>query len=553
MMQDSWAWPTFCIYGNREHSSGIKMVIELNSVRNTNSVELNGKSSILKNCVIQNRTKEEPKPNSFQTILKKPHEKKHFLEQESNSSTEGFQNRNPSKSVDEKPALVDSNFCEEDPGAVGANETKTKSEHQMNSDKGEFQLSRSEECDDSSLIKLLDDGGEAGYWEDDDGYDFDPQVSWVEHPVGYEETPALSLEESRERIQAQHGANGGFMVFHDNTMEDEQAQIVLVPIDKSLKTNAGPQSDSTFIPGPDAKGFSSSHTKVGDVSPSVIQVRTSLEHENATTTFHKDLNSSEFISLQRSREIPELMSRGRNDSGVDLLSRDGLESLSSKASKERLPQMMEARDVVVVDEEINQSMMTSMSPELVPEETPRENNNFLSTLDDNDAFKIPNKMDASISPQMNALHQKVEAPLSIAPLRQVALQLTKALDTRVNHLSFQLDPEHLGKVDVELKIMNDNHVQAIFHVDNPESYELLRRDSAELQALLNEAGFESSSDDFSFNYRDPNSESGEQKSPFLSPSRTKQQEVQELTIEGGLDARSFIRRPDPSKTLDTLI
>jgi flagellar hook-length control protein FliK len=166
---------------------------------------------------------------------------------------------------------------------------------------------------------------------------------------------------------------------------------------------------------------------------------------------------------------------------------------------------------------------------------------------------MPNKTDGSIAPQMNALNQRGDAPLSVMPLRQVALQLTRALDTRVNHLTFQLDPEHLGKVDIELKIMNDNHVQAIFHVDNPESYELLRKDSAELQALLSEAGFESNADDFSFNYRDPNSESGERESSFLSSARTRQHEMQEAPIEGSLDVQPFLRRPDPSKTLDTLI
>lgn len=531
------------------------MVVELNGIRSTSSAELNGTIAMLKNCATQNRQQEVPKPNSFQTILKKPQEKKQSLEKEVNPSENSLKNIKRNESVDEKRVQMAPNPCDDksikDPGSIHKNETKSEVERDL--DEGELQLSKPEESHDSSVMRGLDAVDESGYLADNDETDFDQQFSWARHSSRFEETPELSLEESREVIQAQHSVSGDFIVFQNNTRENEQEQIALMQRDHDIKTNAIPTPDSKLTTGPYIKRFHASHTKMGELSSLEMQSRPSLEHEDDITTTQKDLNSREFVSLQSSREMPELMSRGRNDSGVDLLSHDGLERLSSTTSRENAPQMVEERDVVVVGEDV-ESTLISTPLELMAESTSRESNDFVSTLDDNDAFKMPNKIEGSISFQMNALNQKGEAPLFIAPLRQVAFQLTKALDTRVNHLTFQLDPEHLGKVDVELKIMNDNHVQAIFHVDNPESYELLRRDSAELQALLNEAGFESNANDFSFHYRDPHSNSGEQESSFQSSSRMReQQELNESSLEVGLDVQPFLRRPDPSKTLDTLI
>jgi flagellar hook-length control protein FliK len=541
------------------------MAVELNGVRSTNSSELSGSITTLKNCVTSNRQKGALKPDSFNAHLKKPLEKPPYLEKATDPSTHSTIRTKCNDSADEQRSWMESKPSARKSMKDSSDVEKSDAKSEILKDYGqeELQLPKTEAIHDLSFEGLFDDmdGADvAGYLADSDESGIEPQFSWFKYSSDSKEMPELLLEESPEISQAQHSANGDSIISSNNTKEIgqghiifaphevEQEQIVLAPKTHIIKMN------STPTPDPYKKGLYDPDTRMGELSSPRIQMRSSLEGENTMTTVQMDLNSSELVSLQYSREIPELMSRGRSDSGIDLLSKGGLEIVPSQISEENSPRMMEVSDVTIfVGEEVDNSTLDTTSLESLSKRTPRQGDDFVGALDDQDVLKMPNKADGSVALQMNALNQRGDAALSITPLRQVALQLTKALDTRVNHLTFQLDPEHLGKVDVELKIMNDNHVQAIFHVDNPESYELLRKDSAELQALLSEAGFESSADDFSFNYRDPHSKSGERESSFLSSARTRQHEMQESAIEGSLGVQSSLRRPDPSKTLDTLI
>ncbi|MBX9697596.1 MAG: flagellar hook-length control protein FliK [Alphaproteobacteria bacterium] len=541
------------------------MVVELNSIRNTKSAELSGSIATLKNCVTADRQKGVLKTNSFQMHLKKPIEKTPYLEKAPDSSAHSTIRTKCNNSADEGRLRMASKSSAQKSmkGSSDVRKSDIKSEILKDYSQEELQLPKAEASHDLSLEEFFDDMDgvdAAGYLADSDESDLDPQLSWFKYSTDSKEMPELLLEESYEISQAQHSANENSIISSNNTkdigqghvifapQEIEQEQLALAPKTHIMKTN------STPTPDPYAKGLYASDTRMGELSFPRIQMQSSLEGENTMTTVQMDLISSELVSLQYSRERPELMSRGRSDSGIDLLSKEGLEIVSSKISEENSPRRMEESDVTLfVEEEVDSATLDSTPLESLSKRIPQQGDDFVGALDDQDMLKMPNKTDGSIALQMNALNQRGDAPLSIAPLRQVALQLTKALETRVNHLTFQLDPEHLGKVDVELKIMNDNYVQAIFHVDNPESYELLRKDSAELQALLSEAGFESSADDFSFNYRDPHSESGEKESPFLSSARTRQHEIQESAIEGSLDVQSSFRRSDSSKTLDTLI
>lgn len=147
----------------------------------------------------------------------------------------------------------------------------------------------------------------------------------------------------------------------------------------------------------------------------------------------------------------------------------------------------------------------------------------------------------------------MQAMQNLSPVKQVALQLQKAVDHKVDRLTFALDPEHLGKVEVELKITTDKHVQAIFTVENAEAYDLLRRDSGQLQDLLKQAGLDVSAQDFTFNHnnsKDNFTEDNQERASFSRGNVISTQPVLEGK-DGDLIKMSQTR--DLSKTIDTFI
>ncbi len=87
------------------------------------------------------------------------------------------------------------------------------------------------------------------------------------------------------------------------------------------------------------------------------------------------------------------------------------------------------------------------------------------------------------------------------PTEQVAVQIRQAVATGGNHVTIRLQPATLGQVDVHLEIADDRLVQARVVVDKSETLDLLRRDSAQLERALSNAGLQTDTGGLNFSLR----------------------------------------------------
>jgi hypothetical protein len=81
--------------------------------------------------------------------------------------------------------------------------------------------------------------------------------------------------------------------------------------------------------------------------------------------------------------------------------------------------------------------------------------------------------------------------------RQVALQITRALEHDRTEIRIQLDPPDLGEVDIQLEF-RDLRLCATVSAERPDTLDLLQRDARSLVRALREAGIELADSDLSF-------------------------------------------------------
>ncbi|MFN3076907.1 MAG: flagellar hook-length control protein FliK [Alphaproteobacteria bacterium] len=104
---------------------------------------------------------------------------------------------------------------------------------------------------------------------------------------------------------------------------------------------------------------------------------------------------------------------------------------------------------------------------------------------------------AQASQQARAPHQ-VQTPI---PVEQVKVSIGQALADGTNHISIQLTPEQLGRIEVHLDVGQNGQVQATITADKPETLALLRQDSSGMERALQDAGLKPDADSLSFNLR----------------------------------------------------
>ena len=92
---------------------------------------------------------------------------------------------------------------------------------------------------------------------------------------------------------------------------------------------------------------------------------------------------------------------------------------------------------------------------------------------------------------------------------QVSIKITKALQAGNDRITIQLRPADLGRVEVKMELTHDGRVMAVVTADNKDTLDLLRRDSAELQKSLQDAGMDLDSGDLTFNLRGQEGETAE--------------------------------------------
>lgn len=82
--------------------------------------------------------------------------------------------------------------------------------------------------------------------------------------------------------------------------------------------------------------------------------------------------------------------------------------------------------------------------------------------------------------------------------QMIAVQMQKNINAKVSQMKVQLMPENLGKLDINLKFGKDGSIKAHLVAEKTETLTMLQKDSAQLQKVLQEAGFEVSQDSLSF-------------------------------------------------------
>lgn len=113
----------------------------------------------------------------------------------------------------------------------------------------------------------------------------------------------------------------------------------------------------------------------------------------------------------------------------------------------------------------------------------------------------PLSQQAQQTQQAQADNMTKEAPKGSSVADQVSVKITKALQAGNDRISIQLKPSELGRVDVKMELTQDGRVMAVVTAESKDTLDLLRRDSAELQRAMQEAGLQLDSGDLSFNMR----------------------------------------------------
>ena len=84
---------------------------------------------------------------------------------------------------------------------------------------------------------------------------------------------------------------------------------------------------------------------------------------------------------------------------------------------------------------------------------------------------------------------------------QVAMMLEKGANGQLETIRLQLDPASLGKVEIEFDFSKEGHVKALIIADKQETLDILKQDSRNLEAVLEDAGFDMDQGDLEFDLR----------------------------------------------------
>lgn len=91
---------------------------------------------------------------------------------------------------------------------------------------------------------------------------------------------------------------------------------------------------------------------------------------------------------------------------------------------------------------------------------------------------------------------------------QVTVAIRRALDGGSDRIRVQLWPEHLGRVDVTLRLHDDGRVSAAIAVDRPETLDLFHQESRGLERALEQAGLRTEQGDVSLSLRNGQGQAG---------------------------------------------
>jgi flagellar hook-length control protein FliK len=104
----------------------------------------------------------------------------------------------------------------------------------------------------------------------------------------------------------------------------------------------------------------------------------------------------------------------------------------------------------------------------------------------------------------HAAQQAHETKLPIPPreiVNQVTVQIDKAAKEGLDHISIQMRPESLGRIEVRLDLGQDGRVTAMITADRPETLDVLKRDAKGLEQALSDAGLKPDANSLNFSLR----------------------------------------------------
>ena len=96
---------------------------------------------------------------------------------------------------------------------------------------------------------------------------------------------------------------------------------------------------------------------------------------------------------------------------------------------------------------------------------------------------------------------RTATPAYVPPAEQVAIQFGRALASGADQITIRLQPESLGRVDVQVELGKDGRLSAMFIADRPETLDMLQRDARVLERALSDAGLRTENGGLSFNLR----------------------------------------------------
>lgn len=141
------------------------------------------------------------------------------------------------------------------------------------------------------------------------------------------------------------------------------------------------------------------------------------------------------------------------------------------------------------------------APSALPDADPDTDFAALSDAPSHDVSPDAPSVPAASHHEVRAAHTSAaEAPRATSQtVAHLAAQITSKLDGKSTRFDVQLDPHGLGKVDVKVEIAANGSVSAALTFENPQAAAELRGKQGELQAALEQAGFDLSKTSLSFN------------------------------------------------------
>ena len=81
------------------------------------------------------------------------------------------------------------------------------------------------------------------------------------------------------------------------------------------------------------------------------------------------------------------------------------------------------------------------------------------------------------------------------------MNIQKGANGKLDKITLQLDPQELGKMDIEFNISEDGKTKALILAEKPETLNMLRQDAKAIESILAEAGLEMDQNSLEFDLK----------------------------------------------------